>query len=146
MKNTKNYYTPKVEEFYVGFEYEIASIDDNWNIRSWNEKIFDLETNLSLIRTHPNYQRVRYLNNEDIKSFGLNHVGGKLNGTTLQKFKGKVEKGYYLHITSTKFSFGSVLRIETSVSKNSEKTLVVHSVTIKNKSELKKLLTQLNII
>lgn len=164
---SKKYYTPEIEEFHPGFEYElIPSIGYTIiNFDSPEEKhettwateyekgiysVKDVEPfggALASIKSGiiSKKCRVKFLDINDIKSLNLNHTGGKLDGRTLQQFKGKVKKGYWLYLTCTFFSFGCVITINTSVSKNSEKTLVVHSITIKNKSELEKLLKQLNI-
>lgn len=114
---------------FINFLYTNCSIRDN--------KLVDLDETLF---------RIKYLDKEDIESFGLQYIGGKLNGTTLQEFSGKINKGYYLHITSTEFSDKNVITIKTSVYENSVKTLVVHTISIKNKTELKTLLKQLGII
>ena len=55
-------------------------------------------------------------------------------------------KRYFVHLNYTRFSDRCVIKIETSVSENSVRTLVVHLIGLKNKSELLKLMSQLNIL
>ena len=51
-----------------------------------------------------------------------------------------VDNGYFIHIGMMTLSDRVVLTIDTSVYENSEKTKVIHSIRIKNKSELKQIL------
>ena len=37
------YYTPEIEEFHIGFEFETAIIDCNWVNHGWENRIFDLD-------------------------------------------------------------------------------------------------------
>ena len=146
------YYTPEISEFYIGFEYEeqdftyydLNIVDDIWNKEIYNldhfldvvmdgEWEFDLKSNIEEGRI-----RVKYLNDEDIKSLGFAYISNS------DMFIGST-KNYFTYITPIEFSYGTVLKIEVSVEKESEKTLVVHSILIKNKSELKKLLKQIGI-
>jgi len=88
--------------------------------------------------------RVRYLDKEDIESLGFKHIGGKMLKDVGQEYKWNNGR-YWVHLNYTKLSDHCVLKIETSVEHYSVKTLVVHSIGIKNKSELIILMKQLNI-
>lgn len=83
MKSSK-YYTPQIEEFHVGFEFEFSGLDNNWNKQpftsqkvlreeseyfglytlSWVKKIFNNKD-----MPIENYMRVKYLDSVDIESF-----------------------------------------------------------------------------
>jgi hypothetical protein len=158
MKN--KYYTPAIDEFYVGFEYEVAEIKSADLItgeqehKIWVHKFYDQG---DLIDLYYNYKpdfdsvtfnktklRVKYLDQEDIESLGFKHVGGKMVRDIMQEFCKNLGR-LFIHLTYTKFSNHASIRIECSVLEYSEKTLVVHSIKIKNKSELSKLLKQLSI-
>ncbi len=80
MTEDKKYYTPQIEEFHVGFECEIYSLDEE--IPKWIPfVILDLE---DLVECHnglklegniqAKYCRVKVLDEEDIKSFGFNYI------------------------------------------------------------------------
>ncbi len=153
MENDK-YYVPSIEEFHVGFEYEelthernesvgyIESEKEDWE---WEKRIFgknaiyntDVNFEFKYQEYNDFYTRVKYLDKSDIESLGFEYIGN-------DKFIGKT-KYYYTHIRASKFSDRVVVTIESSVKEDSVRTLVVHSISIKNKSELKKLLKQIGI-
>lgn len=104
-----NYYTPEIEDFHIGFEYEWLDADNNWKKESTPIEIskegFDEQT-YGL--------RVKYLDKEDIES---------LNLPSYIQINNILNKTYEIIGTNGRIFRGS----------------------IKNKSELKKLLKQLNI-
>ena len=128
------YYTPEIEEFHVGFEYEVEDLGDDGKTRVWRPQIFEgEETRTYFIEELKKGEiRVKYLDREDIESLGFkqdhNHNDvrfGYTNGST---------------------------RIQHTPHKNSiliyqwgRESDTVSGITIKNKSELKRLLKQLNI-
>lgn len=125
------YYTPDISEFYVGFEYE-ELVEDNDLLYHW-EKVkvyqcceFDfIEDNLE----HKNGDeiRVKYLDKDDIKELGFKE--GKL---PYQFFDG-IHKLVYLGDNKI------------SITHEADDCYLFYGV-VKNKSELRKLLTQLGII
>lgn len=120
------YYTPTIEELHVGFEYEAkakGSTETSYStfICHGHNSIFS-EFNSSTIR-------VKYLDREDIESLGFVFKGGDTHLT--------YHYGGYA-ITHTPPSN----KIDIYYYDGSE---FVNGITIKNKSELKKLLKQLNI-
>jgi hypothetical protein len=139
------YYTPEIQEFYVGFEYETYNDRcDSW-MHSFYETGHDAR-NSPLNELDMSKERVKHLDEDDIKSLGCKHVaGGKLNDKTIQFFSKLTSKGYWVHLKIIFFSDIAVIGVEVSVEEESERTLIVHSIIIKNKSELKKLMKQLNI-
>jgi hypothetical protein len=90
------YYTPTIEEFHVGFEYEqlnqVSQVEDmerKYNGQMifgdsythvpkpsvWDIKTCDTYTNLPYIKTWAKTEfRVKYLDREDIESFGFEEV------------------------------------------------------------------------
>ena len=157
MEDTK-YYTPEIEEFHFGFEFEEDFKNPNWNklskpaIDVWEYIKLKLDTSHSISRIigkiKINKVRVKYLDKEDIESLGFVHIGRSLLKDNIGvKFVCKSNKNYFIHLSYTKFSDRVVLRIETSVKEDSERTLVCHSIRCNNLSEFKKLLKkQLNVI
>ena len=147
------YYTPEIEEFHVGFEYETKShFSDNYNWNEWkcdyhifNINHIDGKTKLSV----PETIKVKYLDQEDIeslgwkplisKSIGKNHYTGTFEKTTRGEMllehdwlnnKITIKTPNYIRDGSGNFD-GYIVYID--------------RLTIKNKSELKKLMNQLNI-
>ena len=142
------YYTPAIEEFHIGFEYELfldsADIGFQWNKMDMDtSELLPLSNIEELLERHK--VRVKYLDIDDLNEIGFKHIGGKLLRDVGQLFVFNNGR-YFVHVNYTRFSDRCVLKIETSVFENSVRTLVVHSIGIKNKSELLKLMAQLNIL
>ena len=146
MKKEDNYYTPTIEEFHVGFEFEFSGFDGYWRpypfekqiifknkeesginnglfTLQWVGNIFS-ENTLDLSQR----LRVKYLDKEDIESLGFEYtdsIGDYHN----------FEKGD-IHLTFLDY---------TSVEIDIEGYDLWFRGKLKNKSELKRLLKQLNI-
>lgn len=131
------YYTPRIEEFHVGFQYEsLDSGNNTWNSVLLTDKImlqnlvFPLQNKqqgfLSYINDELNKNniRVKYLDKEDIESFGF-----------IQTIKDQ----YY------KDDFELLIDDDLFIQIIKDDSFMFQG-TIKNKSELKKLLIQLGII
>lgn len=144
----ENYYTPTIDEFHVGFEYELYLDSADIGFQ-WNEMITDTSELLPLNEIEGLLERhkirVKYIDIDDLDEIGFKHIGGKLLRDVGQLFIFNNGR-YYIHLNYTRFSNRCVIKIETSVKENSERTLVVHSISIKNKSELLKLMAKLNIL
>ena len=67
----KKYYTPSIEEFHVGFEYEIS-----YDGETYQSKVVDDSDELHRIKTaiESLWVRVKHLDREDIKSLGWKYV------------------------------------------------------------------------
>lgn len=159
IENSFKYYTPKIDEFYVGFEFEYMSPYNDKYSNEWNaysvsliqiENGFSLQ-NISYIYNkskgiiNPKYFltgidkklekifRVKYLDKEDIESLGF-------------KYNTEYHGDYFY----SKEDMELIYRPENNwlSIKKSEDTLLYNLFygKIKNKSELKKLLKQLCII
>jgi len=151
MKN--KYYTPKIEEFHVGFEYEVQANDDSTEfeniIISKNKDSFSFMNRYAL-NNIPYDVRVKYLDREDIESLGFKEE------TIPNCFKeDSLNQGYIKHINEkeslllhyngeTKKLFLSKQVVYNEVTDNWYTDFLFQG-TIKNISELKKLLKQLNI-
>lgn len=133
------YYTPDITEFHVGFECEINHRDrDGSGNRTWSKEIIRFSQPYMdfikyLFEKEKNNIRVKYLDKEDIESLGFKEYVHSY-GTD---FRNKTHK-----IAWWWDNKGIEIRIITE-SGIGEKC--VFSGVVKNKSELKKLLEQLNI-
>ena len=125
------HYTPEIEEFHVGFEFERASVDCNWIINEWNKEVVNTNTCLKIIEKHIGFQRVKYLDKEDVENMG---------------WKSHKEIQHYYKSPCDNF----ILRIKyegVCIYVYDEYTVdkLIFEGIIKNKTELKKLLKQLRI-
>jgi len=60
------YYTPTIEEFHVGFEYELKTEGE------WVSQTLDIDYSLNRVAGGlANNTRVKHLDQEDIESFGF---------------------------------------------------------------------------
>lgn len=134
------YYTPTIEEFYVGFEYEILE-NGIWNKETINESN-DRDYGNTIITTPYELEvkdtdvRVKFLDREDIESLGWKFKEiekGMLSNRPIFEFKtyllnfDRNEHGIWLLITDEYVEYQHF------------------SGQVKNKSELKKLMQMLNI-
>jgi hypothetical protein len=118
------YYTPTIEEFHVGFEYEVLSTNTD-NIMKWIPNAHPInEDAISILLNHKAI-RVNYLDKDDIESLG----GVNLPDTS--SFDIGVHQIYFQD-----YEFVEVY---------DELSRIIFQGKIKNKSELKRLLTMLNI-
>ena len=126
MKEEEKYYTPSIEEFHEGFEYEVKNEYRN----EWNKDIWDVISNYGdtkLYNLDVEKCRVKYLDKEDIESCGF-----KVD--SIYSFK----KGDY--------------NIEVDPHNIQKDTIDIYLISdcifkgkIKNKSELQRLMKQLGI-
>ncbi len=136
----KKYYIPKLEEFHIEFEYQLKDVinDELWSVETFDEKF------LPLFSVHPpsikseiedNNIRIKYLDKEDIESLGFieSPRGGRfdikdLEGEEVQMYlHDNLDEGFWyieLYDWDSQYLFRG---------------------NIKNKSELKRILTQLEI-
>ena len=138
---TNKYYTPTIEEFHVGFEYQFNDFGTDGNLLSdWQKATIKCGTQIDDINRKEDNKnvyslRVKLLDREDIISLDW-------------ELDSIVEKEcFYIHKTS---SLQNDIRLvfrekESSIEINSSKFGECFYGIIKNKSELKKLMNQLNI-
>jgi hypothetical protein len=128
------YYTPTIEEFHVGFEYEVLAGTDWVNTQIHVENI---TLNMDRVINHIETCRVKCLNREDIESLGWDH---NLDLPSRYEYK-----DYVLYNFNNSNIF--TIKIKRSFVKYEQKFTdfdVLFEGTIKNKSELIKLMQQLN--
>ncbi len=134
------YYTPELEEFHLGFEYEVYASngnEDKWIPSTWGifqslEYFRDLEYTLErAYRVKEEFTRVKYLDKEDIESLGwiLDN-----RGMNYSHYNSK----YLMQVYNTD------IRIYNPGKENGTYTNQLN-LKINNKSELKKLMKQLGI-
>ena len=151
------YYNPKIEELHIGFECEIDQSEINKNFK-WCEYVIGTDyENITIARAvsevNKNGIRVKYLDRQDIESFGFKFdaTRSKVDGNFVGSYE---NEKYYLDYSPYSYSgeFNSsvhlrVMKIKdipiTSYQSNYQ---FIYDGIIKNKSELKKLLIQLEII
>ena len=164
LQKMNKYYTPEIEEFYIGFEYEMiqyleppkfdtitSNIMNNPKVK-WHKHIIRNINQISEISniTYINngeYKewigdaiRVKYLDQEDIESLGFKFLTTEKFGNTNSKIFIKYGQDCYFKLTL--FGDNGEINIR---SKYNNIDCGITNLTIKNKSELKKLLKQLNI-
>lgn len=138
-----HYYIPKIEEFHVGFEYE------TYNGREWVKEIAETcysdQAYICLPIPEKDYRydsentRVKFLDREDIESLGWEFKKHHPGTTFLDFQKGDKYLGF-----DSDFKGKIYLRIYDGEDQDAEFNFF--NGTIKNKSELKKLMKQLNIL
>lgn len=134
----EEYYTPEIEEFHNGFEYETQIITNDAAKTGWNKQTFSVmaETN-----TFPDILpirccRVKFLDKADIESLGWKWDNGRF---------GIIDPIYpseykWILILDEDFDNSHLLLISNG------KTFSMHfSGTVKNKSELQILMKQIGI-
>ena len=131
------YYTPEIEEFHVGFEYE-ARIP---KMESFSEEVFYFNDShkklVNRVTLHDNHVRVKHLDREDIESLGF-------------VFKKETESSYVkdnitMHVYDAKrwnTENDTITIFKKDIDRVVGKTIVFAGV-VKNKSELKRILKQL---
>lgn len=128
-----NYYTPSIEEFHIGFEYkEYQFLTKDW--KTVKCEFIKPDTTID-----PKWFKVKYLDKEDIESLGWKfekeHAG-------LEQLSFSINGPIYEDILYMDFDLDSkYMRIAWL----GEGDITRFSGTIKNKSELKRLLKQLEI-
>lgn len=135
----EKYYTPELEEFHYGFEYECKFIEKNKG-EVWLKSECGIDFCLGHIGDRDENQiysiskkaiRVKYLDQEDIESLGFIHIVKNIYTTHIGG------DGYLIYKYDNKIiiSYGDI---------HESDNLFIGI--IKNKSELKKLMKQLNIV
>jgi hypothetical protein len=139
------YYTPTINEFYVGFEYEYLS-STGWKkviIKDSEDMCYLLfDINTDWLKDYEDIIRVKYLDKEDIESLEFICIGEANNKVEKEFQKFINDEDNYLLETS--FDNELTITFEKGFGITNDYTLF--QGIIKNKSELKKLLKQLDIL
>jgi len=125
------YYTPTIEEFHVGFEYEQASMKMAAS-KKWHKEIFYLnDSHIDIVKygSLDKNTRVKYLDQEDIEELGFTDKSTASREVFSKErlILDKVEPNKFRLVYNEDASYNSYLFYGT----------------IKNKSELKKVLKQI---
>jgi uncharacterized lipoprotein YehR (DUF1307 family) len=150
----EKYYVPTINEFYDGFKFEenrhgqpkndaeIIEYRNAWYKETFKCDLHGIDLYTIKQEIENNNIRVKYLDDADLKQIGFKHIKGL---SDISQSYSMDNGRYFIHLNCTRLSTRCVIKIETSVKENSGRTLVVHSIAIKNKNELVKLMQQLNI-
>lgn len=133
------YYIPQIEEYCVGFRFERLIKNNYQEFRV--ETPYKLSDALIAIQTNNiiNEIRVKYLDKSDIKECGWIHNGGKcLDGAMQTYIKGNEDNPYVLYYAENNPG-------KLSINIGYGMDLQIFRGTIKNITELKKLMEQLGI-
>jgi len=129
---TEKYYTPSIDEFHVGFEYE--TYVPNKDV--WSKEVFYMnESHIKLLNgIHLKLPtiRVKHLDGDDIRSLGFNCAWAEAYETIYEH-----DRIRSWVLTHTGFEYNIQIN---------KGDAVYFRGTIRNKSELVKLLKQLNIL
>lgn len=135
MKDNK-YYTPLVEEFHIGFEYEYKTTINIMSKHSHNwRKVIENHDSIEERYWSELVCRVKYLTKEDIESLGFGGHIPPYEYDHTWRFKEK------RHIQLKAWFNEKIPKIRIS-----DGHVIIFSGIIKNKSELKVLLKQLKIL
>lgn len=169
----ERYYTPTIDEFYVGFEYQIEDLNDDAVSHTWRDQVFDGEETRTYFveELGRKEMRVKYLDKDDIQSLGFDKFNYTYNKEkNLQAIEDENYSHWHRFFESSDADKPAelVLNLQT-INPNKayvyiwwetpeELTVLVNTANnmkytsdfifrgfIKNKSELKKLLKQLGI-
>ena len=134
---SNKYYTPEIEEFHVGFEYEFRHedyIDNGWKRYDSPEFNHEREDCVPFNSNKLNEFRVKYLDQSDIESLGW--IDGELRGMTPFIFNEMNPDNEFQLYYQFDNQFAQIYNCHSQF---------VFQGAIKNKSELIKLMQQLNI-
>jgi hypothetical protein len=124
MDEIGKYYTPEIEEFHVGFEYEQV-MDAVW------EKCEMHLLDLGRVNGRLSSLRVKHLDREDIKSLGFKHYNGLI-----------YRKGNYEILHNFNLRLKNSITVRERIG---DKWIDLAIFPAKNKSELKRILKQIGI-
>lgn len=131
------YYTPTIEEFHPGFELEEKLKHE----KDWSKRVVGLENNLDWLNREVNagFIRAKHLDREDIESLGF-MLFTTVNFMTYTFPNRDVKKdrvGYNMHV------YKDIMSI--TIQRSTHENTLFRGV-IKNKSELKRVLTQIGVL
>lgn len=135
------FYVPDISEFHVGFEFETSYPLMQGSLDNWKKVTLELHTNDDFWSLYegdaiPSEFRVKHLDREDIESLGFK--------VTTEPYRWQFTKDNYMLITGTYTSKEDVPKDIISIGDQRYDDTIFRG-TIKNKSELKRLLKQLGI-
>jgi hypothetical protein len=135
------YYTPEIEEFRVGFECEIMSsygFQKGLYPEILKEETLNNFGGDSLVSLKQSTFRVKYLDGDDIESLGFNRLTDDCYNLPVKEFRGRLDQEVRIIVRKT-------ILIYLAMDMGDKDNMVLFTGNIKNLSELKVLLKQLNI-
>ncbi len=143
METNNKYYTPELSEFHVGFEFETNYMQKEWVKEKLEFDDFGFYSSTWEVDSCPTEFRVKRLDYEDIESFGILYRGKTNSIINVDVFVLLTpEKRFTLKIN---FPISKVeITVEDAIYEPNNKNTLFLGI-IKNISELKKLIVQLNI-
>jgi len=152
------YYTPTIEEFHVGFEYEALEVKDN----TWNKDTFTEKDKFPIFKTgiELGWLRVKHLDREDIESVGFKlekEASEHLPGDLFQ-MKAKNPHGedatvciYFVYSTNWAVVYwaeatGGNYMLTVNIPELRTASNNAFAGRISNKSELKRILNQIGVL
>ncbi len=150
-----NYYTPSIEEFHVGMEFELLdqTTTKMINDRKWhtvtvspnnNEMGVSVAFNRIPQLLKRNEIRVKLLDNEDLESLGFVESKNKNLGIT-EYIKYKLNWGFNDQSKYSIYQMNGVWNMVVTEQNSYDSPTAVFRINVKNKSELKKLMNMLQI-
>ena len=133
------YYTPSLEEFHVGFEFEVESKNVVENKIVWSKFNDPLRQDTLEWLIENDKVRIKYLDSEDIESLGFNETYDDTEGNVWFK-SNKSDKIRLCFIDGLNFN------IEICDSSNHCNNDTIFKGSVKNKSELKRILKMIGVI
>ena len=134
------YYTPDLTEFHIGFEYEIQQLDEQGYYRNeWVEFTFE---NGEYARHD---SRVKYLDKNDIESLGFEYYMENKNQKLHIFYKDNVFLAYDEANNKIK-TFTKDPSLNKEYMMTNADPYLINGIIIKNKSEFKKFLKQINLL
>jgi len=126
------YYTPSIEEFHVGFEFETSYLEDydTWKKVTLEFDDFGFYTSTWEVDSNPTEFRVKYLDKEDIESLGF-------------KFDQYRSSGFHFYLNN--YELHQPYLDTKCILKEINTNQILFNGIIKNKSELIKVLKQTEI-
>ena len=148
IKLTKKYYTPKIEEFCVGFKYQVNALeginDDGTEVRKWTETFIDdnihhLFSETKRLKEEPHNIRVKYLDRKDIESLGFvyDEENSRYEIDLSNIMYTRIFRLYHRKRTFTRKSIVSLYDLTDNA--------IFHRLEINNISELEKIIKKSNI-
>lgn len=138
MENKNKYYTPTLDEFHVGFEFQEGdgySPPEKWTNET-SGVTDDLDVNIYDDLIREGQIRVKHLDREDIESFGFDHDTTQDGVSSFFKGNQFDENNWYLGLEN------DIVEIY-DANKKSDNSFYG---TIKNVSELKKILKMIGVM
>ena len=142
----EKYYTPSIEEFHVGFEYYLQDLHDNLVDKTYRPCIVEDTDDLKTIEVNffPHDTRVKHLDQEDIESleFKRSNLDKAIFLKEMKEFQGRPCESVGIMFNEGR---NHILIFYVPDGSTIPAGINLFVGTIKNKSELKKVLKMLNI-